>query len=291
MLKLFVLLSLSFLFFYDAAAQKVRLTWRTHEIGSVEKYRIYRKAGWQDSFYFIGEVRHPIRTYFDNQLFFNTDLYYAVTSVDSLGNESSFSRLAELFIPDEFAPFGEFELVVDRDNVLISWMIRKSDRPWEFQIFRSESSGGKLKLIGIQTYSPELTENRLQFIDRKLASGHYFYQIVTKNQESGKFFSELKEIKITQIGTYFLQQNYPNPFNSSTKIRFGIGEERWVSVKIFNLEGQEIKQIINENLHAGVYEIIWDGSDSRERILPSGTYLVELKSGDVKLVRRILLLK
>lgn len=91
--------------------------------------------------------------------------------------------------------------------------------------------------------------------------------------------------------TFDLFQNYPNPFNPETTIRYQLGRASEVSLKIFNILGQEIKTLINEERLAGSYAITWDGKDNLGRQAASGIYIFRLTAGDVKMSKRMLLLK
>ncbi len=70
---------------------------------------------------------------------------------------------------------------------------------------------------------------------------------------------------------FSLEQNYPNPFNPSTKIKFSIAEQTHVELKIFDVTGREITNLINRRLMAGTYEYEWNASN-----LPSGVYFYNL---------------
>lgn len=73
-----------------------------------------------------------------------------------------------------------------------------------------------------------------------------------------------------------LQQNYPNPFNPSTTIGFNIPASSRVSVKIFNLLGQEVVSLVNGDLVAGTHAILWNGKDNAARSVASGLYFYKL---------------
>jgi hypothetical protein len=83
-----------------------------------------------------------------------------------------------------------------------------------------------------------------------------------------------------------LKQNYPNPFNPSTKINFSVPEESFVSLKVYNVQGEEVAVLVNENLSSGNYNANWDASN-----LPSGVYVYMLRSENVQLSRKMILMK
>jgi hypothetical protein len=85
---------------------------------------------------------------------------------------------------------------------------------------------------------------------------------------------------------YSLFQNYPNPFNPVTTIKFDIPKESYVKVSVFDILGNEVQTLINENLKAGEYKVTWDASK-----YSSGIYFYKLQSGDFTQTRKMLLVK
>ena len=85
---------------------------------------------------------------------------------------------------------------------------------------------------------------------------------------------------------YKLSQNYPNPFNPSTKIKYSVPQTSQVQVKIFDVLGNEIETLVNEEKLAGTYEITWYAES-----LPSGVYFYRLQVGDFVETKKMLLMK
>ena len=93
---------------------------------------------------------------------------------------------------------------------------------------------------------------------------------------------------------FILQQNYPNPFNPSTKIRYSIPSvtlrqaqsDFFVSLKVYDVLGNEVTTLVNEIKSAGTYEVEFDGSG-----LPSGIYFYQLKADSFIETKKMILLK
>ena len=85
---------------------------------------------------------------------------------------------------------------------------------------------------------------------------------------------------------FILYQNYPNPFNPSTMIKFRIADFGFVTLKIYDLLGNEVANLVNEEKSAGVYEVTFDASN-----LASGVYFYRLKTQDFITSKKLLLLK
>jgi len=95
------------------------------------------------------------------------------------------------------------------------------------------------------------------------------------------------EIEVNRIPTVFaLHQNYPNPFNPETIIQFDIPQASFVNLSIFNVLGELVATVVNEQLSVGVYNVQFDASR-----LPSGLYIYKLQTDNVQFSKKMLLLK
>ncbi len=90
---------------------------------------------------------------------------------------------------------------------------------------------------------------------------------------------------------YNLEQNYPNPFNPSTKIVYQVPENLDLKLKIYDMQGQEIRTLVNGFVNQGTYEINWDGKNNAGVSVPSGIYLYRLESRDFVSTKKMTLLK
>jgi len=105
--------------------------------------------------------------------------------------------------------------------------------------------------------------------------------------------TDVGDEKLPIASEFKLEQNYPNPFNPSTKIKFTIPsvtlsevEGSPVTLKVYDILGNEIATLVNEEKPAGEYEVEFDG-----RNLPSGIYFYQLKSGRFVKTKKMILLK
>ena len=104
---------------------------------------------------------------------------------------------------------------------------------------------------------------------------------------NGTVFSQAANvIRDNQPLTFGLQQNYPNPFNPATKIEYQIPEGSFVTIKLYDVLGNEITSLVNEEKQAGSYEVEFDASN-----LPSGIYVYQLKADKFVETKKMVLLK
>jgi hypothetical protein len=87
-------------------------------------------------------------------------------------------------------------------------------------------------------------------------------------------------------GGFYISQNYPNPFNPSTTIKYSVPEMSKVMLKLYNLLGEEVATLVNEEKVAGYYTIEFNAAN-----LPSGVYFYQLKAGDFIQTGKMMLLK
>jgi hypothetical protein len=90
---------------------------------------------------------------------------------------------------------------------------------------------------------------------------------------------------------YSLAQNYPNPFNPTTTFRYGMPKEGHVTLKIYNLTGQEVRTLVDDFQSAGLRSVTWDGKNDLGQSVPSGVYMYRLVAGDFVQIRKMSLVK
>ena len=88
-----------------------------------------------------------------------------------------------------------------------------------------------------------------------------------------------------------LAQNFPNPFNPATTIQYSLPEAASVSLKIYDIAGQVIRHLIEQKQVAGSHQVVWDGLDQSGVPTANGVYFYELKAGEFRALRKMLLLK
>ena len=85
---------------------------------------------------------------------------------------------------------------------------------------------------------------------------------------------------------YSLYNNYPNPFNPSTTIKYDIPEQSYVTIKIYNITGEEVSTLLNEEQNAGRYQIQWNAAE-----LASGVYFYRIQAGQFSDTKKLILMK
>jgi hypothetical protein len=90
---------------------------------------------------------------------------------------------------------------------------------------------------------------------------------------------------------FSLGKPYPNPFNSATTFTLNLSDAGRVSLRVFNLLGQEVARILDKDLPAGVHHLIWEARDRNGTALASGLYLVKFEAPGRSDIQKIILLR
>jgi hypothetical protein len=104
---------------------------------------------------------------------------------------------------------------------------------------------------------------------------------------SGEHPTNIKEeIKAELPVEFILEQNYPNPFNPSTTIEFTLPKSDFVTLKVYNLLGEEITTLVSEKLSAGMHQFEWDA-----RELARGLHLYRIEAGEFVQCKKLVLMR
>jgi len=102
----------------------------------------------------------------------------------------------------------------------------------------------------------------------------------------------IRDITLITPDDYKLAQNYPNPFNPSTRIEYSLPVNNTISLTVYNMLGQEIVKLVNnEYTAAGSHYVVWYGTDKNGMQVGSGTYIYELRYGNVSKTRQMSFMK
>ncbi|MBN1996193.1 T9SS type A sorting domain-containing protein [candidate division KSB1 bacterium] len=133
------------------------------------------------------------------------------------------------------------------------------------------------------------------YVENMTMDESYIY--LTDN-DNGIYIIELNDPTFISAGitgkvpsAFSLDQNYPNPFNAATKFTFYLPRSTRVRVDVFNLSGQKVRTLIDENISAGVESVTWDGRDNYGRLVPSGVYFYQMDAGGIQQVKKCMLLR
>ena len=128
-------------------------------------------------------------------------------------------------------------------------------------------------------------------------ANQYLQEFAARYYQFGGIDSILVNVELTDARVperFSLSQNYPNPFNPTTKIRYQLPNSMNVTLKVFDILGQEVATLVNERQNAGSYSLEFSPTNLARQTaggLASGVYFYRLRAGDFIQQRKMLLLK
>lgn len=140
----------------------------------------------------------------------------------------------------------------------------------------SEGEVATLKFKLLREGNPELSVQAIELID-------------TEGREVDWTFNKVTGPALPTV--FALTQNYPNPFNPNTHISFALPEASKVTLKVYNIAGQLVKTLVNDELAAGHHTVMWNGTNSSGSEVGSGIYLYRLETEKFTSVKKMVFVK
>lgn len=191
------------------------------------------------------------------------DWWWAVDNLEIIGTSP---------VPVELTSFTAAS--VD-NNVTLNWSTATELNNSGFQIERS--NGSAYQVVGFVAGHGTTTEAvNYSFVDQNVESGTYTYRLKQVDLDGTFEYSNTIEVEVLGVKEFALGQNYPNPFNPSTTINFSLAVDSKVSLKIFDVLGQEVATLINGQMAAGSQKVSFDASS-----LNSGVYFYRIDADGV----------
>ncbi len=196
---------------------------------------------------------------------------------------------SDLFIPVELT---SFTAEASEQEIILNWTTATELNNQGFEIQRSapqspsrefgtgsfqggegEAKGGWEKIGFVPGFGTTTESKSYSYKIAEFASGIQYYRLKQIDFDGTYEYSEVIEVEGINPAQFTLFQNYPNPFNPSTSIKFSIPVDSNVKLKLFNMLGQEVAELLNSEISAGIHHIDFNASD-----LSSGTYFYVLEA-------------
>jgi hypothetical protein len=183
------------------------------------------------------------------------------------------------------AEVSSFDATAGDGQVTVSWATASETNMNRFEVLRN---GEKMHEVAASNVS---TGHTYVWVDRDVQNGFtYRYQLnsVDVNGQIHQYGSVASATPGSEgvVQEYALYQNYPNPFNPETNISFSLPEASNVSLRVFNLLGEEVATLVSGAQAAGTHTVSFDASS-----LTSGMYIYRLEAGEFSATRKMILMK
>lgn len=171
-----------------------------------------------------------------------------------------------------------FNSELNKNLIRLKWEITQGKEIKGFEIERRDELESDFQTL---TFIPSKTALNLtrkySFLDRVTGPGTYIYRIKLIDFTGDSKYSEEIKVDIVAPSKFNLSQNFPNPFNPSTLITFNLAEASKVRLSIFNVLGQEVSLLLDEDLAAGSHEVTFDASTVPGGLM-SGVYFYKIEA-------------
>lgn len=180
-----------------------------------------------------------------------------------------------------------FNALSEKNNVKLFWKTEAEINNSGFELERKAESGQWIKIAFIQGSGTTNQPVEYTCEDKKLKPGKYFYRLKQIDYNSNyEYFDLALPVIISKPKEFALGQSYPNPSNPKSTIDFRLPERTKVNISVYNLLGQLVSTLVNEELDAGIYTAEFNGSN-----LSSGTYMYRFTAGSFTEVKKLTLVK
>ena len=168
-----------------------------------------------------------------------------------------------------------FTTSLNQNDVTLNWTTATELNNQGFEIQRS--SNGQFERVGYVVGNGTTTEIRnYVFTETNVNEGIHFYRLKQIDHDGTFEYSPIVSVEVIAPLVFTLEQNYPNPFNPSTKITFNLAVDSKVSLKVFDVLGQEVADLISGDLTASSYEIDFNASN-----INSGVYFYRIDAAGI----------
>jgi len=212
------------------------------------------------------------------------DYYFEVTAVYDEGESQPAIVMATVILNSP----ENLTATTQGNDILLTWELPLRVRDiFEYKIYRD------------QVYIASTTDT--SYLDENIPTGNYTYGVLTVFD--GGYESEITEVIIehTDTGNNLIPSVtelisiYPNPFNPETTISYSLKEDMKVSISIYNIKGQKVRNLVNKQIQTGYHTVTWNGKDENSENVSSGIYFSTFnavsKEKDYTSVKKIILLK
>jgi len=218
---------------------------------------------------------------------------YQVFIVDSITQFAAqgsglYKMASENFVPVELT---SFTAEVSNNKIILNWATATELNNLGFDIEQSIDNKNFTKIGFVPGFGTTSEARSYNFAIADFSAGVQYFRLKQLDFDGSSTLTNSVEIEGPAPNNFSLSQNYPNPFNPSTAINFTLPIESNISVKVYNMLGEDVLEILNSGLQAGYHKLDIDGS-----ALSSGSYFYVLEANgtngsNFRSVKKMILMK
>jgi hypothetical protein len=186
---------------------------------------------------------------------------------------------------------SSFSAMVSESGVKLEWRTETEVNNYGFEVERKSNVKGQSSEVWEQIGFVDGNGNSnspkdYTFEDNNVTTSKYAYRLKQIDNDGEYNYSKIVEVDLSIPIKFELSQNYPNPFNPTTTIKFSLPQAGFVKLTIFNLLGEEVTTLVNENREAGIHTFNFNASEFN-----SGLYIYRIESNGNAQTKKMMLLK
>jgi len=186
---------------------------------------------------------------------------------------------------------SSFSAILKNGNVLLKWRTDTEVNNYGFEVERSQILNVKSQLVWgmigfVEGHGNSNSPKNYSFLDDNITAGKFSFRLKQIDTDGNFDYSKVIEIDLESPTNFELSQNYPNPFNPTTAISYSLPQSGNVSLKVYNMIGQQVADLINEFKERGIHTVNFKAEN-----LNSGIYLYKLDFNGSVQFRKMTLIK
>ena len=216
--------------------------------------------------------------------------YISGTNTSVWSNGTTVNQFTGTLLPVELSAFSS---LVQGRTVVLNWSTKTEKNSDRFEVERSLISSPIWTTVSsVKAQVLSNSPKTYSYSDTKLQAGKYQYRLKMIDNDGTSEYSPLQSAEVAIPKDFAVSQNYPNPFNPSTKIDYLVPADAKVVLDVYNIAGQKVASLVNQEQPSGFYTIDFAASN-----LSSGVYIYRLAANEkatgksISLIKKMMLLK
>lgn len=173
-----------------------------------------------------------------------------------------------------------------KNGVQLNWETATETNNRGFEIQRSSDKVNFEYVTFIQGKGTTAKKSSYSYSDNTISKGVFSYRLKQIDLDGAYHYSNVIDVDLKAIMSFALEQNHPNPFNPSTTIRYTIQSQNYVTLKVFDVLGKKVAELVNSVQPTGNYKVEFNTGT-----LPSGIYYYQLSSGSESITKKMMVIK
>jgi len=173
-----------------------------------------------------------------------------------------------------------------KGNVELNWTTATELNNSGFEVQRSSDRINFSNIAFVPGFGTTTEPRSYSYTDNTVNNGTYYYRLKQVDFNGAFAYSDIIDVDVAAPINYALEQNYPNPFNPSTVISYSIPQNSFVTLKVYDIIGNEVATLVNQTQSAGKYDVRFDASG-----LSNGVYFYTIKADNFTSTKKMILMK